>query len=484
MQGPHIFWLSGVAGSGKSTIARTIAGAFLEQGCLGASFFFSRGGGDLGHAGKFVTTLARQLVESQRDLKPHLSTTISTQESAISQGLRDQWKTFVLGPLSESQNTSTKPQKLVFVVDAMDECDREDDIKLILQLFRELQPHRNNNLRLCVTSRPETYIRLGFSSMPEILHKDLNLSSIPRDIVEHDIFVFLKYELHRLGEKFGLSNWPSDVCVNQLVQKCDLLFIYAATICRFIDDETDRPNERLEMILQEVHTKEPLLSGLNEMYIQILKHCITRNRVGIALERAVQRFQDIIGSFIILFSTLSISALSVLLDTDVETVKVSFDPLHSLIYVPPEQYSPLHTLHPSFRDFLLDKKICSEDYFYIQPEIAHIRLTRCCLRLLGKFLCRDICNLKSPGSMKHEVPQDVVRSCIPEHVQYACRYWIDHLSQINEDKRHEVGLCENGKIYNFLRTHFLHWLEAMSLLGRMPECVKLTAKLRSLYTVS
>ena len=71
----------------------------------------------------------------------------------------------------------------------MDECDQEDDIKLILQLFQELQPHKNSNLRLCVTSCPETHIRLGFSSMPEILHEDFNLSSIPKDIVEHDISI-------------------------------------------------------------------------------------------------------------------------------------------------------------------------------------------------------------------------------------------------------------------------------------------------------
>ena len=364
-QGPHIFWLSGVAGSGKSTIARTIAGEFSEQGCLGASFFFSRGGGDLGHAGKFVTTLARQLVESRRDLKSCLSAAISTQESVISQGLRDQWKAFVLCPLLEMQRTSTKPQKLVFVVDAMDECDQEDDIRLILQLFRELQPHQNSNLRLCVTSRPETYIRLGFSSMPEILHEDLNLGSLPRDIIEHDISVFLKHELRRLGEKYTLPNWPSDVHIGQLVQKCDLLFIYASTICRFIDDETDRPNERLSMILQDNSGEEPLLSSLDEMYIKILKHCIMRNRSGIALERALQRFQNVIGSFIVLLSTLSMPAISVLLDTDIKEVKISFDPLYSLVYVPPEQHSPLHTLYPSFRDFLLDRRRCSEVHFCI-----------------------------------------------------------------------------------------------------------------------
>lgn len=37
-----IFWLSGMAGTGKSTIARTMAKSFEDKGQLGASFFFKK----------------------------------------------------------------------------------------------------------------------------------------------------------------------------------------------------------------------------------------------------------------------------------------------------------------------------------------------------------------------------------------------------------------------------------------------------------
>jgi nucleoside phosphorylase len=53
-----IFWLNGMAGTGKSTIARTVAYKYSELYRLGASFFFSRGGGDPSHASKFFTTIA------------------------------------------------------------------------------------------------------------------------------------------------------------------------------------------------------------------------------------------------------------------------------------------------------------------------------------------------------------------------------------------------------------------------------------------
>ena len=64
----YIFWLNGMAGTGKSTIARTVAREWAKKERLGASFFFSRGQGDRAHASKFFTTLAYQLACVQPSL--------------------------------------------------------------------------------------------------------------------------------------------------------------------------------------------------------------------------------------------------------------------------------------------------------------------------------------------------------------------------------------------------------------------------------
>jgi hypothetical protein len=67
-----IFWLNGMAGTGKSTISRTVAQIFSNEGKLGASFFFKRGEGDRGHAGMLFTTIAAQLVQKLPSLAPHV----------------------------------------------------------------------------------------------------------------------------------------------------------------------------------------------------------------------------------------------------------------------------------------------------------------------------------------------------------------------------------------------------------------------------
>jgi hypothetical protein len=83
-----IFWLNGLAGTGKSTIARTVARRYVELERLGASFFFSKGGGDVNHAGKFFTSLAMQLASNVPPLQQHISDAVSKRKDVASRGDR------------------------------------------------------------------------------------------------------------------------------------------------------------------------------------------------------------------------------------------------------------------------------------------------------------------------------------------------------------------------------------------------------------
>ena len=78
-----IFWLSGMAGTGKSTIARTIAESFARRGQLGASFFFKKGEGERGNASRFFATIATDLVACELGMLSGIRKTLD-EDSAIS----------------------------------------------------------------------------------------------------------------------------------------------------------------------------------------------------------------------------------------------------------------------------------------------------------------------------------------------------------------------------------------------------------------
>jgi hypothetical protein len=66
-----IYWLNGLAGTGKSTTARTVAGKNFENGQRSQLFLLKRRG-DVGHAKTFFTTIAMQLARKSQSLQQHI----------------------------------------------------------------------------------------------------------------------------------------------------------------------------------------------------------------------------------------------------------------------------------------------------------------------------------------------------------------------------------------------------------------------------
>jgi hypothetical protein len=138
-QGKCIFWLNGMAGTGKSTISRTVAQSFAKNGQLGASFFFKRGEGERGNASRFFTTITAQLVRKVPALIPYVRNAIDLEPKISEKSLKKQFEKLIFQPLSQTGQTSTQVSTLIIVVDALDECEREGDIKTILQLLSRTQ---------------------------------------------------------------------------------------------------------------------------------------------------------------------------------------------------------------------------------------------------------------------------------------------------------------------------------------------------------
>ncbi|KAF2400563.1 hypothetical protein EJ06DRAFT_396946 [Trichodelitschia bisporula] len=474
---PSIFWLSGLAGTGKSTVARTVAAKFSAKKCLGASFFFSRGGGDVGHADKFVTSIAVQLADNVPSLKPTMWDAITERSNIASLSLRDQWRHLILAPLAELNQF---PSAFILVVDALDECKDESDMQIILQLFAELRSLERARLRVFLTSRPEVPIRHGFLDMPEAEHQDFVLHSISPSIVDHDIRLFLQHQLDNTAHKLSLrAGWPGEQIINRLVQNACGLFIWAATACRFIHEGKRFATKRLDTILGQSRTVvNAPVKQLNEIYAAVLHHCISPGYLDEEKYELRSELKGLLGSIVTLLSPLSTQSLSRLLNISQDDVSQILGVLYAILDIPKEPGYPLRLHHPSFRDFLLDSKRSGDTGFWVDEKQAHQALAMKCIQVMSDFLTQDMLGIGRPGVLKIEVDSHEVEGSLHPEKQYACLYWIQHLhkggSQLNDD----------SEVHQFLKEHLLHWLEALGWMQKVSEGFHAIVSLESMISVS
>ena len=469
---PCIFWLRGWAGTGKSTIAISIASKLQAKSSYLASYFFRRNHSNLGHVQKLVPTLVRQLSQRSSSYRQLVSAVVNNElgiEQTVNFGL--QYEKLLVEPLRNFRSSNLASDPFFIVMDALDECDEENELRILLKLLAMTKDLPKLQLKILMTSRPEWPIQQGFKEMPNIFYCDLVLQNVPKSVIDNDIKIFLNHEMKHIRTKFCLpADWPTKTDVDILAKKADKLFIFAATACRYIDGPPrSKPQERLKEICSsaadELATKE-----LDQMYTIVLQNYFKGEYTKRELEVNRNRFHYIVGCIVLLFSPLSLAQLSCLLrgshvksQQEIEETLVT---LHAVLDMPKDANGPVQPLHLSFREFLLDKNRCLDPRFQVNEQEVHRNLVSNCVRLLSDSLRR----ISYGTTVIEYTPSQVV--------QYACRHWVDHA--------HRGGMMvdNHGCIHEFLQQHFLHWLEFMSLMGKISEAIVAMTNLTALTDVS
>lgn len=486
--GERIFWLQGQAGTGKSTISYTVSEQLDQhswQGVhLGASFFFKRGERGRASTNLFLPTIIRQLTRTIPALKPYVDDSFNADPDICSKSLSEQFNKLFLKPFQKLDTLDLRHFYIV-VIDALDECDEEEDTLILLQLLRGLGQLQHGSLKFFLTSRPEFYVRLGFAQMPSNMHEDLMLHELPPTIVLSDISTFIRDELASLRDQhnqfFPLSkplaaSWPGDGILETLSNMANPLFILAATLCRFLADPKFNPQQRLDQILQSKYSR---FSNLGRMYYPILAQMTNSVEDLYDREMICEHFKLIVGSIVNMEEALSMKQLALLLDIEVTAIDVSLRPLHSVLWVSSNDMMPIRPLHLSFSEY-----VCGEDLndvsFRVERAKAHETLFRKCLRLLEEpaGLRENICGLPYPGFLRSDINVSTIENNISPALQYACKYWIHHAvhSQMN--------LSNDEEVHKFFRHYFLHWLEALSLMDVLSDAIPQLQKLKLIVNVS
>ncbi|KAH7034501.1 uncharacterized protein B0I36DRAFT_81660 [Microdochium trichocladiopsis] len=465
-----IFWLNGMAGTGKSTIARTVARTRSDHGDLGGSFFFKRGEADRGNLAKFIPTLARQLASRMPGIAPDIKNAIDADPGICGKTVREQFEKLIQEPLSKAIEAIKVPSWIVMVIDALDECERDEDIRLLIRILSRT-PALRFRLRVFLTSRPELPIRLEFSQVRDT-YQDVILHEIPSKIVAKDIQTYLAEEFNQMREDFNAAaredrklppDWPGHESVAELTKMAVPLFIFAATLCRFIGERRcGSPPMQLRKVLD--HGKSSSGSQFDLTYGPILRSQLDGQLSEDDRAQIIQDFRLVIGTIITLADPLSASCLSRLLDTRPDVVDTRLDMLHSVLSVQSDD-SPVRLLHLSFRDYLVEPDQEATNAFWVNERSAHQTLAQNCLRVMAARLRENICGMSYPGMRRSAVDSQRIAEVLPREVQYACRFWAHHWTASS------CGENDGMAVYGFFKEHLLHWVEAMSLLGRAREVI-------------
>ncbi len=496
----HVFWLSGLAGTGKSTGARTVARRCADERRLGGSFFFARGGGDRASGRKFVTTLAVQLAAAVPALKPHVAAAVRDGPSrgVAAMTLRNQWAQLVLKPLaklgngvesdgggggrgSSSKHIARRGQRrpIVFVVDALDECDVDSEMGEILGLLALGATGKDSSLlRVLLTSRPETSIRYGIQNIPSASLAHLALHHIAPSVVDNDISIYLAENLRRIGTAFLRDpHWPNPETLNQLVKHAGGLFIWASTAYRYIYRGGAFANDRLRDILSGTNDQSTPDRSLDHIYLTVLDKAVGRTLTQREKAELSVAIHALLATVAVMAAPLDEISLSNLAGTTSDAMNKAFHGLYSILNIPDKPSLSIRLLHSSFRDFVVDPYRCVDVRFSVNKEDQHRILAERCLDLMVRHLCNDICGLRAPGIRLSQIDRDHVQRSLSPSLQYACCYWCYHIQQAGE------AFLSWGRVLAFLNEHLLHWLESLSLLERLQEAVHVLQRVE-LHTVS
>jgi len=460
-----LYWLFGPAGSGKSTIASTIARRFElvtvdDPIVLGGNFMCSRLFKETKSATRIVRTIVYQLALKCKPFADALMH--SGKFDTINQSPHDQLKGLLIEPWQASEsarlaNPSTPPPQYLIVIDALDEIDDTGGSEFLRDLLGVINEKRLRGLKFFATSRPDPAL---VSHVDNFGDKQLyRLEEVPVEEAQGDIQLFLSA---------SLPNASLEI-IGKVVRLADGLFIYAATILKYLDGcEPDEKVELLVELLNKLASANPRTSAaetylLDGLYREVLRDVFSKFQSAIRPRRL-----QLLHTFLCTVERTSTStAANLCTSTNSRSYEKGADDvlkkLHAVLY---SKNGQVLWYHKSFPDFLFDRDR-SEEFWCDQAE-HHQRLTDCCFRAMKEGLRFNICNIGSSFVFDRDNPtlSDAIKDNISSTLSYSCRNWDRHLSFTLSSTS---GSLQEA-LLEFVKLRAIFWIEAMNLLELCGLC--------------
>ncbi|CAE6480675.1 unnamed protein product [Rhizoctonia solani] len=471
----RIYWINGMAGTGKTAIAYSICekldrtdnfskrsgvdnypdigsvtkpdNAFM----LGASFFCSRVITECRQARNIIPTIAYQLCRYSTPFRFATYQILRSEPDLATRTLRIQYKRLIIDPLAAVQDVL--PTNFIVVIDALDECEDTNSIGEILDLI--LSTPIFLPIRFLVSSRPELEIfRQMRGRVNEQGNARLVLHELDTASIKMDIEIYMRRELQYIP--------LTEVQWSGLLERCGVLFTYASTLCRFIRQEHDSGslNKAVDTILGSASVAMGLVSEspIDGLYTSVLEKAFGE---GFLNQANRKRMRDILETVLCVEEPMNLSVLAEILGLESSRhVHALVQPLRSVLNV--TNTGLVTTLHVSFPEFMFS--VGRSERFHCDRKARNVAVAKACLNLITAIEPTfNICGLTSSYPTDGQVNglQERVNRSISPGIIYASSYWSTHLYHGEYDDS-LVPL-----VRSFFEERLLIWMEVLNLTKRI-----------------
>jgi hypothetical protein len=464
---PRIFCLTGQAGSGKTTIAYTLAKRFEKDAdqrvVLGSNVLCSRQFEETQERTRIVPTIAYDLA---RKCKPYANALYAASDfDAVDHDVVTQLKDLLIGPWQQSQPTC-RPERPLFliVIDGLDEIKGDGGLAFLRDLLTSIDEYDLKGFKFLVTSRsdPEVVkLSESFASKATCDHQEVRIEK-----AKVDVEMYLKERLKELNGRPELD---------ELVKRAGGLFIYAATAVRYLTmPESVTVGKQIEM-LNDLFSKSPEMASssdatllVDKIYQQIMLVAFSNLDENVLACRL-----RILYTFLCTAKRTSTSTVAALVpDGAEETVRGVLRDLHAVLYT---QDDRVFWYHASFPDFIFAQArsnccIDKKDFLFSCNKPSHHQLlAESCFRIMKSGLRFNMGNITSSflfDSDNAVALSEQVNQNINASLKYSSRYWAHHLACAELINTDDLCRC----ISDFLQIRILFWIEGMNLLGFRDHC--------------
>ncbi len=349
------------------------------------------------------------------------------------------------------------------IVDALDECDSHDSgLSQLLDLIINNLSEPSSKVKWLVASRYKSDIekRLRPDNRSKI---NLELDS---SLISSAINCYINAKVSELQE---FDEELHKEVRSYLQENAEGTFLWVALVCKALQVEVWNARSVLEDL-------KSLQCGLDPLYNRMVKQIQRLQRSDVEICTRILSSVTLTYRPIHLKELVATAGLREELSDKLQALNRLVNMCGSFLTVREET---IYFVHQSAKDYLIGEE--GSQIFPSGQAEEHREIGYRSLKIMSDRLKRDICDLQMPGALLDELSDVNQEPLAP--IRYACSYWVDHLEACDLPPE-QIGLYDGGKVHEFLWKHFLHWLEALSLIRNISGAVSIIRKLERLLTVS